>query len=251
DEQLRDSLVRAVAEARIRFAVVVDSRRQRRPEDGDRAGLDEANDRAAAARLRAAAIEQADRRVEVDPPAGVEVGLGRAADDRREVEDAIDRLREQAVEVRRVGDVAVVAVGRDHVVADAQRVDEGTADEAVGAGDEDAHRYSPGARRVAPGVISVWARRSIQRASSLTLASAAASAAAARQSSWLKAESGAGASTLRASWVAMPMSLSINASLNGSSKLRLSTRWRMCVREIHEPPVDWSRTSTIAAGSSP
>ena len=44
------------------------------------------------------------------------------------------------VEVRRVGDVAVVAVGRDDVVADAQRVDEGAADEAVGAGDEDAHR---------------------------------------------------------------------------------------------------------------
>ena len=92
------------------------------------------------ARLRAAAIEQADRRVEVDAPAGVEVGLGGAADDRGEMEDAVDRPREQAVDVRRVGDVAVVAVGRDHVVADAQRVDEGAADEAVGAGDEDAHR---------------------------------------------------------------------------------------------------------------
>ena len=106
--------------------------------------MDEANDRPAAARLRAAAIEQADRRVEVDAPAGVEVGLGGAADDRGEVEDAVERAPgEQAVEVRRVGDVAVVAVGRDHVVADAQRMDEGPADEAVGAGDEDAHRCRP------------------------------------------------------------------------------------------------------------
>ena len=141
DEQLGDALVGAVAEARFRFGGVVDARRQRRAEDGDRAGMNKANDRPAAARLCAAAIEQADRRVEVDVPAGVEVGLGGAADDRGEVEDAIEQVRgEQAVEVRRVGDVAVVAVGRDHVVADAQRMDEGPADEAVGAGDEDTHR---------------------------------------------------------------------------------------------------------------
>ena len=91
DEQLGDSLVGAVAEARSRFGVVVDARRQRRAEDGDRARVDEASDRAAAPRLRTAAIEQADRRVEVDAPAGVEVGLGGAADDRGEVEDAVER----------------------------------------------------------------------------------------------------------------------------------------------------------------
>ena len=140
DEQLADALVRAVAEARRRRGGVVDAVRQRRAEDGDRARIDEAHDRPAAQGLRAAAIEQADRRVEVDAPAGVEVGFGGAADDGREVEDAIDRLGEEAIEVRGIGDVAVVAVGRDHVVADAQRVDEGAAEEAGGAGDEDAHR---------------------------------------------------------------------------------------------------------------
>jgi len=39
-----------------------------------------------------------------------------------------------------VGDVAIVAVGRDHMVADAQGMDEGPADESLGPGDEDAHR---------------------------------------------------------------------------------------------------------------
>jgi len=58
------------------------------------------------------------------------------------VEDAIERPREQAVEVGRVGDVAVVAVGGDHVVAGPQCVDESAADEALGAGDEDPHRYA-------------------------------------------------------------------------------------------------------------
>ena len=93
--------------------------------------------------------------------------------------------------------------------------------------------------------------RSTQRASSLTLASGAASRPAARQSSWPRAESGAGTSTLRASCMAMPMSFSISASLNGSSKLRLMTRWRMWVCEIHDMPVERSSTSTIAAGSRP
>jgi len=47
------------------------------------------------------------------------------------------------------------------------------------------------------------------------------------------------------------MSLSISASLNGSSKARLKMRWLKCVWVIHDPPVDSFSTSTITCGSSP
>ena len=55
---------------------------------------------------RPAALEQRARRVEIHAHADVEVGLGLAADDGREVEDRVGVARDGARDDRRIGEVA-------------------------------------------------------------------------------------------------------------------------------------------------
>ncbi len=102
-KQLRDRLLGSVARGGRRAVLVADHLRERRPEDRYRRAEDEP--RPVAGGRRARRFKQAAGRVEIHPVALLEVGLGLAGDDRRQVEHDIWEPGQQILGDPRLGDV--------------------------------------------------------------------------------------------------------------------------------------------------
>ncbi len=92
-QQLADRLLGSVAEQRGMEELVADRVRERRAEHRDRRG--EHDPGLVAAANQPDRIEQHPRAVEIDPVALVEIELGLAGDDRREMEDHVGTIRDQ------------------------------------------------------------------------------------------------------------------------------------------------------------
>src|SRR5258706_1961137 len=146
EQQLADRLLRAVAGERRVEDLVAYCLREKRALAGD--GRSEDDTRLVALTDLADRFEKAPCAVEVDAVALLEVGLGLARDDRREVENDVGARGDELLRLARrgkVGDDALRAGGddvvEDEVVFSAQPLGQLATDHSRGAGDQRPHQF--------------------------------------------------------------------------------------------------------------